>query len=120
MLFKYLEPLFESAIILSITAITLHHAVTNNMRDNFSQNDVLPSVREYAIKLHYKDPLITVNTNDGKYASGMISDQAAHGGARWVATQINSEWVVVHMGNGLSRCEDIAKYRLPEKVLRCY
>ena len=55
-----------------------------------------------------------------KYLSGSVREKGTGGGAKWFATDINGQWTIVHIGNGLPKCSEVAQYNLPKEFLSCY
>ncbi len=57
---------------------------------------------------------------NGLYATGQVGPLNGGGGAKWFASRINNQWIIVWIGNGLPTCVEIAKYNLPEDFISCY
>lgn len=62
----------------------------------------------------YNKPLnsinISVDTNTGSYAKGMISYEDEMGGGLWFAAKIDDAWQLVFDGNGIITCKDLSEY----------
>jgi hypothetical protein len=63
---------------------------------------------------------VTVSTNDGNYASGIVTSQG--GGGYFYAAKENGEWVIVADGNGLIMCSSLINYpKYPTSLIpECY
>ncbi len=82
---------------------------------------IASAITEWALKHPpAPHPQITFLTNDGTYATGGLSDLTAFGGVGWLAAKIHSQWVIIYVGQAGPRCEEIAKYRLPEPFPKCH
>ena len=63
---------------------------------------------------------VTVSTNDGKYASGMVA--ASGGGGYFFAAKVSNVWEIVADGNGTISCSSLTKYPdFPKNLIpECY
>lgn len=55
-----------------------------------------------------KDFVFKISTNDGKYASGMVTNNG--GGGYFYAVKDGTNWVIVADGNGMIECSSLTKY----------
>lgn len=55
-----------------------------------------------------KDFVFKVSTNDGKYASGTVTNNG--GGGYFYAIKDATNWVIVADGNGMIECSSLTKY----------
>ena len=67
-----------------------------------------------------KDFVFKISTNDGKYASGMVTNNG--GGGYFYAVKDDTNWVIVADGNGMIECSNLTKYPDFPKTLipECY
>jgi hypothetical protein len=65
--------------------------------------------------------LIAIDSIDGDYASGLVTDPDGLGGASWLAYRDDGSWQIVWDGNGDIYCQDIEGFDFPvEMVSECY
>ncbi len=55
-----------------------------------------------------KDFVFQISTNDGKYASGTVTNNG--GGGYFYAVKDDTNWVIVTDGNGMIECSSLTKY----------
>lgn len=55
-----------------------------------------------------KDFVFKISTNDGKYASGMVTNNG--GGGYFYAVKDGTNWVILVDGNGTIECSNLTKY----------
>lgn len=80
-----------------------------------TSEDITAAISEALIKKNNWDPKIqleiTVKTNDGKYASGGVTEKGAMGGGgMFFATKVQGVWKIVADGNGIAQCSELAPY----------
>ncbi|MBN2095985.1 hypothetical protein JW752_01140 [Candidatus Peregrinibacteria bacterium] len=64
---------------------------------------------------------LTVNSNDGSFASGGVSFAEEIGGAAWFAANTDDGWVIAWDGNGTIGCAEIEPYDFPlEMIPECW
>lgn len=65
--------------------------------------------------------LLAIDSIDGNYASGLVTDPEGLGGARWLAYKNLGQWEIVWDGNGDVFCSDIDGYDFPLAMIsECY
>lgn len=71
-------------------------------------------IKQALIKKHgwnEEEILVSLNTNDGLYASGGVREIGAEaGGGYWFAAKVGGQWVIVADGNGTISCESLVPY----------
>lgn len=77
--------------------------------------DITAAISEALIKKNNWDPNIkleiTIKTNDGKYASGGVTEKGAMGGGgMFFAIKDQGVWKIVADGNGITQCSELAPY----------
>ena len=60
---------------------------------------------------------LSINENNGTYASGVVKFSGEISGAWWLAAKTSGSWVIVADGNGVVMCSDIAGYNFPESMV---
>ena len=64
---------------------------------------------------------VTVSKNTGTHASGGVTIEGEMGGAMFLATKVDGEWVVVWDGNGSITCSSVEPYDFPtDMVSECW
>lgn len=84
-----------------------------------AENDAIKSVLFGKYNWKPSEMNFTVNTNDGKYASGGVVPVGGDvGGGYWFAAKVGDSWKIVADGNGTISCEQLAPYPgFPSKLI---
>lgn len=72
---------------------------------------IITSVKADLISKHGSDFSnldYSINKVEGDYASGTVNGTG--GGGMWFAAKVNSAWVIVSDGNGVTLCSDLTAY----------
>lgn len=67
------------------------------------------------------DVSVTINKNDGSYASGGVKFAGEMGGGWFLAAKQGAEWIIVADGNGTVMCSSLEGYDFPVEIApECY
>jgi len=78
-------------------------------------------IRKVLAERHGKntaDTTVTVNSNDGTYAQGLVKFAGEVAGGWWLAVKANDgRWGIIAEGNGTVSCADIAGFNFPASMV---
>lgn len=92
-------------------------------KDELTTEDAIKNILVEKYNWVAEDILVTVNTDDGMYASGGVrSIDSMTGGGGWFASKKSGDWEVIYDGNGVIMCSNLVGHEdFPGRLIpECY